>query len=265
MLELIISIGSDLFSNIVQIAVGCILSVLILFFGGKVTLTAKGSLHKIITLITFPVLGMALPLGIYGIIPIVAACIQIGFKYHAVCSMLISNAIFNMSVPFQDASFVWKTGVWRMIFAFVLAVLAGLLLTLLKCKEEKWIKVSHLLDGIKKPYRFESIIKSFGGVINKMGLFLIAGIIFDTIYHKYIWWEFIKLLFSNPYTAGIPFYLSGLNVVNPFFLVAITLVFILMDFVRLSVMVAVMKPKGILGYYLYFGAAAALLSLTAFL
>jgi uncharacterized membrane protein YraQ (UPF0718 family) len=264
--ELISEIGSTLFLNVVQIVIGCILASLIYYFGTKKHIkTNEKLLTDLLMIGIFSIFGMIFPLNTYGLIPIFIALTYSGFRMYSLLPLLISNALFNMLVPFTDVSFVWRTGIRRVIFAFVVANMAGIILRKLENKCCRLLREDVIAKFAKKPERIIDFINILRKSIVIMGIYLIVGVIVDTIFHKYIWWDILDLLTKSQYTSFIPEFFAGYNVVNPFFLLAFTILFLLMDFIKMSALLTVFKLKGLIIFYSYFIIIAIILGTSAFL
>ena len=239
---------------------------LIFYFGRKRNIkTNEKLLSDLLMIGTFSIFGMILPLNTYGLIPIFIALIFIGFKLYSLLPLFISNAVFNMLVPYTDVSFVWRIGIRRVIFAFIVANLAGIILRKFENKSYGLLRADIIAKLAKKPERTIDFINILRKSIVILGIYLIIGVIVDTIFHKYIWWDILDLLTKSQYTSFIPRFFAGYNVVNPFFLLVFNIVFLLMDFIKISALLTVFKLKGLFIYYLYFIIIAIILGTSAFL
>lgn len=265
MFELISDIGFTVFSNVIQLVFGCILSIPVYYFCEGKLIGSKTIFQRDILIIAlFSAAGMVLPLNTYGIIPIFIASLAVGFRLYTVLPLLISNTVFNMLIPYTDVSFIWRTGIRRVILAFAAAVLAGIILRAVKHGNEGLLNLNNISNLTEKQAKNINILRMAGRNINIVGIYLIVGVIVNTIYYKYIWWYILNLLNENPSTGFMLSVLTGYNVVNPFFLLTITIVFVLMDFIKLSALLIIIKPKGLVIYYIYFTAIAILLGTSAF-
>lgn len=208
--------------------------------------------------------GMILPLDIYGMLPIAAALLARRFRFSVVLPLLISNLLFNMRVPFTDPGFIWRTGMLRIMLAWIAGVAAGALLAVLpsgagNLRNRKGIQV---LSG--EPLNIKNIIANSGRNIMITAGFLILGAVIHNGFHRFVWANFIQMLYTNPQTAYLPRLFAGMNVTNPFFLLAITMGMTLMDLTRLSALFAILKPRGVLLYIIYSLAWCILLAVPVF-
>ena len=123
MFDIISEMGETLIFNIVQLIAGCILAWVLYHFLNKKVKPTEGKFVKDLCLaVLFIVIGMILPLGSFGIIPIMAALMILGFKPYIILPMFVSSTIFNILISFNDISFVWRTGYRRVILAFVIGL-----------------------------------------------------------------------------------------------------------------------------------------------
>lgn len=266
MLDLVAEIGVSIASNVAQLIIGCLLSIPTYYLAvNRLKNIKTGFAGDTAFIIAFSLLGALLPLGPYGIIPIFAAVIAAGLKPFMVLPLLIANTVFNMLIPYNDVSFAWKTGVKRVIFALLAAVLAGMLIRMLKVKGESLLRpdsatlFGETAGGLRKV--FDMVARS----INMAGPYLIVGVIVDVIFHKFLWWDFLSFITQSSYTSFLPEFFAQYNVANPFFLLAMTIGFILLDFVRSSSFALIFRFKGLIAYYIYFAAWVILLGISAFI
>ena len=92
------------------------------------------------------------------------------FRIYQLLPLLISNSLFNMLLPYTDVSFIWSTGIKRVILAFIAALLLGILLMINK-KSDELIKNEILNNEIannllKKETLEKELINLYGGNIS---------------------------------------------------------------------------------------------------
>jgi hypothetical protein len=114
MFDLIVEIGISVLSNVVQLMIGCLLSISIYYLAAKNLKSIKSNLAGDTAFIAaFSLLGALLPLGPYGVVPVFSALLAAGLRPFIALPLLISNAVFNMLIPYNDVGFAWKTGTNR--------------------------------------------------------------------------------------------------------------------------------------------------------
>ncbi len=259
MFDIISEMGETLIFNIVQLIAGCILAWVLYHFLNKKVKPTEGKFVKDLCLaVLFIVIGMILPLGSFGIIPIMAALMILGFKPYIILPMFVSSTIFNILISFNDISFVWRTGYRRVILAFVIGLAFVFILKISKIS----VRLTNFPKFEDNKINFKGIASIAGDMINKLGIFLVVGIVADTLFNTYVLPGIIDAIFKS--ASFIPKYFGSLNVVNPFFILAITLVKAIFDLTRLSALISFFKPKGFIIYYAGLTAFTVLLAATAF-
>ncbi|MDP4094595.1 MAG: hypothetical protein Q8920_14710 [Bacillota bacterium] len=263
--ELIGDFGLSMLEVIIQIVAGCIIAFGIYkCFKKRVSIKETAFLKELIIILFSTLIGMILPLGVYGIIPIAAVLLFLGFRLYTILPMIFSNVLFTILIPFNDPTFVWRTGYRRVILAFAAGLLIGVVCKAFKSDPGKFLREGNMPDFTIMPAGIKGILNLFTQIINKAGLYVIFGIIIDTLFHKYLFWKVIDFIFTNPNTSFIPKYFAGLNVVNPFFLLTMAIARMLMGFITMSALLAFFKPRGWVLYYGYYLILAVLLGISAF-
>ncbi len=266
MSTLLYNIAGTVVFNLIQLVSGCILAVVVLMiFKGKAASFDNRQRSRILVAIIFSLCGILLPLGIYGVIPLIAAILAVGFKGYAACALLVSNVAFNMLVPCNDPAFVWRTGFRQVVFAFIAGLLAGILLTLINNSEDKIIRLKHMPVFPDSPSKFKLAIGFADDSVKKLGLFLVVGSAADTVFRRFILSAVVNAFYSNPVTRAIPDFFGGQDVSNPFFLITFSIVYMLMNLVILSGLISILKLKGLILYFGYYFALAVILAIPAFI
>lgn len=264
--ELLSEIGVSIASNVAQLIIGCLLSIPAYHLAaGKLKNIKSGFAGDISLIALFSLVGVVLPLGPYGVLPIFAALAATGLKPFMILPLLMANAVFNMLIPYNDVSFAWKTGMKRVVFALLAAILAGILLRRLKDRGESLLRSDNITTLGESEGDLSKVFGKLSTTVSTAGPYLIAGVIVDVVFHKYIWWDILNFITHNSYTSFVPGFFARYNVANPFFLLAMTIAFILLDFVRTSSFTVVFRLKGLVLYYIYFAAWVLLLGISAFI
>lgn len=259
MFDIVSEMGETLIFSIIQLIAGCILALVLYHFLNKKVKPTEGKFIKDLCLaVLFIVTGMILPLGSFGMIPVMAALIIMGLKPYIVLPMFVSNTIFNILVSFNDISFIWRTGYKRVILAFVVGLTFVFILKISKIS----VRLGNFPKLENDKINFKGIIAIAGDMINKLGLFLVVGIVADTLFNAYLLPGIIDAIFKS--ASFIPKYFGSLNVVNPFFLLAITLIKAIFDLTRLSALISFLRPKSLMIYYAVFATFIIILAASAF-
>jgi uncharacterized membrane protein YraQ (UPF0718 family) len=266
MYNLFMDITGGVLSNVLQLAIGCLLSILVY------RLFRRKQPDKKIPLVTgylliavFSLCGIVLPLGIYGAVPIITALLAVGFRFYMVLPLLISNVMFNMLVPFNDPAFIWKTGIRQVVFAFIAGIIAGIVLMVLKINWEEMFRFKNMPILQDKPVRLKAVFQIIDKYIKILAIYILIGVIVDIVFRSYVLQSMINVIFTNPYTSSIPGFFASHDVSNPFFLLTFRIAYMLMDFQKLSVLIAVSRPKGLIMYLGYYLTLAVILAIPAFI
>lgn len=269
MINITLNIATTVLSNIVQLIIGCLISIpvylICLNLKNKVNGDRATSSTDYLLMAIFSLCGIALPLGIYGVIPIFLALIAAGFRFYTVLPLIISNLLFNMLVPFNDPGFIWRTGVRRIILAFIAGLVAGLLMKSFKITRQKVLRENNSNFPVEYTQNPKSVLHIIDKSIKKTGFFIIAGVIADTFLHRYALGYMINAIYTNPLTSVVPGFFSRYDVTNPYFLLTFLIAYTLMDLVKMSALLFLLKPKYLAMYIIYFFIMAVILAIPAFI
>lgn len=263
MLELVREAGKASLSNGIQLVLGILLS--FPFFFIKLRSQNKSALKAILLILAAVLLGMILPLGPYGLIPLVTALYAGGAQAFFILPLVVSNSIFNLMFTFNDPWFVWGTGIWRILFAFGTAIAAGLLIYFLKLNDKDLVSKRVNQDSIVYGETFPGALKSLMKNIIRVGIYMIAGVIADTFFNKFALWKIFELFYMNPQTAQIPQFFSSYDVDKPFFILLLVIFKLFTNLTTMSAMAYLLKRRGFLLFIGYYGSLALLLAAFVFL
>jgi uncharacterized membrane protein YraQ (UPF0718 family) len=265
MLEILTKTGFTVLANLIQIIISSIFSMIIYYFIRQKVKNFKAAyVNDILIIIVASFLGILLPLSTFGVLPILFVLLKLEFRMYSVLPIIFSNIIFNMLIPFNDPSFIWKIGIKRVILAFVIGIFAGIILKSLK-NSDKITKVNIISDMFDKHLSIKSIINTIHKSITITGVYMIFGVFINTIINDYILYSLTSKVFSSQYTAFLPRFFGKYNVVHPGFLLAICIIYSLLNFTNLSAVLVILKPKGFIIYVSYFAVWAIILGSTIFL
>lgn len=266
MLELVSKAGFDLLSDLLQIIAASVFSSVIFFYAGQRTGGYKtGAVKDLLVIAAITLAGIVMPLNTFGLLPFAFMLTGLGFRIYLVLPMLVSNMVFNMLVPFNDPSFLWRNGAGHIILAFAMGMAAGILLKKIIKNPDTLLREGNGGFTAGGALSFKSILEHINRNINRTGAFLLCGVLANTIFVKLIKYSLISEIFSSQYTAQIFSGSAGLNIVHPVFLLAMDLTETLMDLAALSAVLTVLKLKGFALYVGYFLIWVAFLALSMFL
>lgn len=259
---LIIDIGRALFSEVVQVAAGCLISVLLYrTVKNKVDKLNAGIASELLIMLAASICGVALPLGTYGVLPILITALAIGIKYYTVLPLFISNALFNSLVPFTYVGFAWRTGIYRVILAFIVGICAGIILKLLNIDKTGILRVNTIEHTYDNAGGFTAYLKFLNSYINTVGLYLILGVILDTIFLRYFFYSMMNTVNIGSIATTIFSHFKNYDITTPVFLLIMVIFYMLMNLKMFSGLLVLFKWKGILGYFVYFSIWAVTLAI----
>lgn len=261
MFSLISEVGWTVFWNVIQIAVGCILAVVIYMISiRKYRLFKRIESFNILVIVASSLFGLLLPLGTYGVIPIALMLLTVGVSYINVLPLVFSNAMFNMLVSFVDPSFSWKSGLGRIILAFSAGIISGIIFEVLKNKNDNTIRLKAISFAECKMSVFLRIVRSFSENINKLGLYLVVGAIINAVFHMYLAERVISFIFINSFSHSLSLILKY-DIANPFFQYTYNL---FVNFTALAAFVGFLRVKAIFTYIAAYSVLSVLFSLLVF-
>jgi uncharacterized membrane protein YraQ (UPF0718 family) len=251
---------STMLWNAAQFAVGSVLAV-------AVCAAARGNLPRswrsangaVISTMMFALCGSLLPWGTYGVLPVALVLVSAGLAVPAAVAFLLSNRFFNMLVPFADPTFVWTTGYPRAILAVIAGAAAGLLILSLGNRGGSLLRFRAVQSDPGSGFGAGNAARLVGGLAWKAAVVLVLGAALDTLFRGFILGEIVGFLFTNNTTGPLASSFAQRNVVNPIFLLGTWCITVLTDFVGLSGLALVMKPKTLLLSVAYCAALAAVL------
>jgi uncharacterized membrane protein YraQ (UPF0718 family) len=262
----VIAITTEAVFNAAQLLAGCVLAVLIHRFASRrLWLLGNDRGAVIASLLLFSLCGSFLPLGVFGVAPLFAALLAAGLPLPAAVSFLCSNLLFNMLVPLRDPSFIWKTGYGRPILAVAAALLAGCLCLLARCRSGSLVRPRELARAVDRTVELGTSVRLVGRFFVWALPFVFAGTAADGVFRRFLLREVLQLLAASPITSPIFGFMSGRNVGNPIFLLAMWVLGGMIDLAKLSALAIILKLRGLLAYLGYFAGIAALLAVSAFM
>lgn len=253
MSSLLLEAGNSIISQIIQFTIGFFLALFIYYLPDH-KLDSGNKHHYLITIVT-SLLGMLLPIGIYGLIPICAAITKIGFPLYATLSLIISNSLFNALVPFVDPTFTWRTGLPRIIIAFLAGIIAGVNIKAFRFADNGVLEKNSLSSVFHKPEGFAQSIKSYFKSLWVIGIYLFIGVCAELLLKRF---DIVQIIFQMAYAPQFGFIAKYFLMfsVKPLFLLAMVTLTALINPLRLS---GVFTLLGIKGIYLYTGCLSCLI------
>ena len=190
----------------------------------------------------FSLVGMVLPLGIYGIIPISVILLYAGFAPYLVIALISSNWLFNMLVPYNSPVFLWSNSIVHLLAAFLAGVLSA-------------IAAKHIL---KKPLFHTLNIKSRAVWIRFLA-FLVIGSIAGPFFRDHLYRNLMNFLVISPLTSPLFIKMGGMTNINTPFILCLTILENMMNLSLLSGLLFLYRKRGVAIHYLSYFAVIVLL------
>lgn len=254
--DMLSTAGDYAITSIIQFLIGILLSIPVYKFLSshpKVVQTHFIQLGVISTL-----LGMLLPMGSFGVLPLYIAILCAGGSAIAFIPFLSSNLIFNMLIPYTEISFRWDLSLLRILSAFLIGILSLVVFKVLFKDDQKLIR-KNMVDKFKLSYEKSGIFGIFSTVINEVGLFLIVGVLLSAVRAFYIS-DALGAFLSTEGGGVVRDYLLENNASNnPFFIAAATIFNTIIDLTAPAALFSFLRLRGVLLQYIIIGCFCALL------
>lgn len=264
MIDFVMNIGFAVLQSIIQIIAGTVIGTLAFQPLHKAFQNRTFELQAQVALIAgTALLGMVIPLNTFGLIPIFIMLIKAGIKPHLAVPAMISNYLFNMLVPFSTPSFVWNTGYLRVIAAFLIGIVGGIIL--LFAVEKGTVIGVNQLDFYGDTTGIRAVPESVGRAVGALGIYAVCGAIAETVFRQYVLYNATSQVFSNRSMSGLTDFFVEFNVVNPLFLLAVDFLYTIVNFIGISALLSVFKLKTFAAFVCYIAACALLLSCSMFI
>ena len=238
---------NQLYGNMIQAAAGIIIAYGIFTAFRKIGFLDRIGKASVWLIPIFALAGMALPLGIYGVVPIAVILLNAGFAPYAVIPLIASNWLFNMLVPYESHVFLWSNSGLQLLTACAAGILSGIL--------AKFIikgRAFRLIDFKKK------------SVWVRFGLFLLIGSFLGPLYRDYLYQNLINHLAVSPSTMPLFGQMGGMIAFNMPFILALSILENMMDMTLLSGLLFLYRKRGLAIHYLSYLAAVVCLAAGSF-
>lgn len=246
-MTIMILIGKTLLFQMVQMLAGCLLAyALWKMLEGKPGAVSELNREKVLVTILASLMGIALPMGIYGMIPMVLVLVRLGLRFSLAVPLLVSNFLFNMLVPFTEVGFSWKSGLLRMLLAVGMGIAAGLVLSRIKTDPAGLLRTVGLKENPKGPI---GLAHSY---LMAAGVYLILGVVLEVIFKEYFFYDFVNVVNISQISAVVFGFVKGYDITTGLFLINMILFNLVVNVITLSGVLFLFKWRGTLVYYAYF-------------
>jgi hypothetical protein len=253
MMGWIVALGNSVLLNIAQFMLGCMAAGFMYWLISRWGRAGKeNSLSDLIIMAAGAMIGMLLPLGPYGMLPILAVGLVGSLRLYHVLPFYTTGMLFNTSIPFTQNNFLWNSIPGRVLLALSVGMAAGLLIKLLKLEKEHVIRL-HIADQLApKSGNMAQVFKAAVTGVYIIGSYLVLGAAANVLFHRYLFPDFITWVYSNP--SGFELakvFLTHNASTKPLFLVSVVIVNTLLDLMAASGLLLIFRIKGVIGYYAY--------------
>lgn len=257
--------------NLLSVLIGCLLAIPLFRFLSRRAIRVKPSPGGVVaSILVSSVLGAIVPLGSFGIIPLVAVPCALGRKDRAIAPFVVANFIFNMAVPVAEPNFTWGPGAWRIALSVVAGTVSGLVLWALEGKiqgsafRERIASLAPrgetLGDGSIGVVGFGSLAGTVRRSVESIAPFLVVGALLNVALHRFALYGALKAVYASPAGSAALSYMNGFDVTNPWFMLALSVAYLLTDVVRLSALARALKARALIAFVAYVVVLAALLA-----
>ncbi|MDP4091284.1 MAG: hypothetical protein Q8930_18720 [Bacillota bacterium] len=253
MFALITDAANGTLLNLAQIILGLLISLIFLMALRKPAKNTNSSLPAgMLFIALFSLLGSLLPLGIYGLIPIVAVLFLQGIRVSSIIPLIVSSSLFNMLVPYTEVGFIWRNSIPRIIFALTAGILAGVLTRLLKGENAALFRENTLKRLTPANLKKQKLFSFITEYTNVLGPYLLLGVIADSIFRRYFFMDILRFMNTSSIFPVVGTTLLSHNATtNQFFSLAMITVTSLMDLLKWTAFCSILRFKGILRYLAY--------------
>lgn len=245
--------GNYVLSGIVQMFAGTLLAIPVYkLVCARITKRRTSLAGDILLMMAVSLTGVLLPLGTYGIVPLLFAAVAAGLSFYTAAPILVSNMLFNMLVPFTERGFSFESNIGRIVLAFTAGTCAGLLLRAAKIDRTAVLRNNILKEPAEKPAGLTGLLRAAGANINAAGPYLILGALAATAFYRYLFNDIMSIVYSSHLGSAASGALLGRNAtLNPFYLLAVTVLNLLTDLSKWSALSMILKLRGVAGYFAY--------------
>jgi uncharacterized membrane protein YraQ (UPF0718 family) len=248
MLEFIGAMFKSVLLDIMQLAAGCLFIVAANLMKAKgYSIRADSRSKRMLAIFSTSIAGVALPFGAFGAIPVAAAAWIAGLELPLVVPLLVSNFLFNLSLPILHDDFVWNVCIAWIPLAFIAGVLSGA--AMLRSREKACDPLRNgpyalLFEGQANRANYPKILLRY---FEAAGLFIFAAAILNALFSLYV----VYWLINTDLCILIAGSLAKLNVFNPFFDATQQLLGRIADFSALAALLLLMKTKNVVKLYAF--------------
>lgn len=254
--DILSNAGDFALSAAIQFIIGILLSVPVykLIAGRR----ASPNNHFILTGLVCAILGIVLPLGPFGVLPVTIAALCAGTSIVAIIPLAASNFIFNMLMPFTELSFNWDLACLRVLSAFAVGIISLFIFRIIFKGNNSTIR-KNIMEKFQVHYEKTNLVGLFSAMINEIGLFLIIGVLLNAVRNYYFSDVLGTFLNSEGGLVVRNFLLDRNASTSPFFITSATIFNTVTDLTIPAALLSFLKLRGAILLYVATGCVCALL------
>lgn len=265
MLELLTDMGNLAVITLMELLAACLLIGLFSWLYGRKKTEIDIRSNNALGIPASALLGILLPCGPMGALPVIAVMAAAGISHTWILALFTSNFLFHLALPLKEIGFTWGANVARMALSVIIGASAGFLLKIFKVNERSIInpKALAVLDnGSSFPFH---VVKLFKSCLGAFGLYLLLGTAANSLFHRFLFYDFLKSLYASPVGEFAISTFMGLDISNVFFGVAGQMINRLMDMTAICASVFLFRMKGLILFLSFYLAWVAVLVIPVFL
>lgn len=219
--------------------------------------------HNILSALVFCLLGVLLPLGPFGVLPLAIGASMALQASTYVLPILASNATFNMLIPLNETGFRFSASMIRILSALVIGFLCYLVLRLMD-KDPLRLLRKNKQDLFTSSYE-KGLGNLFTVYVNEIGLFLILAVLLNSI-RAYLVSDTMTVFLNTGIGNSFKNLLLERNASNSLFFISMSSLFnTLIDFSAPAAFLSFFRARTVLTFYIVAGVVCVVLLIPIFI
>jgi hypothetical protein len=245
-----------------QVIAGCILSIPAYHLAGLIQKGKKcPPFFELIVLFSFAVLGMLLPLGVHGLLPIIITLAASGVRLNLIIPALASNALFNTQILFSGYIYSPEAYIGQILSALIAGMAVGMILRLSSIKHTGIFRNRGFGEPVQEGITLKSMAGNISSSILYIGPYLLIGSIINVLVQRYLIREIMTFVYMTSLGYGAAnFFMQRNASINHIFNCVVNIAAMFMNFTLFSTLIAVLRARAVLFFYLYYSLLAGVLT-----
>ncbi len=253
-MHIVSSTGGQVIIDMLQIIVGCLLSIPFYYVVRSLKPGVnRPFIHNIALIFLASIMGMLLPLGTYGLLPVILTLAASGTGLYLILPAIASNAVFNTGLFLSGSMLPMQTYTGQMLLAFVTGAGLGVMVKLTGAGPADVIRQKNSEEIVLEGISLKQLLKCISGSIQTLGLFLLAGTIANVLFQRYLFKEIMAVIYASPLGNGAAlFFLQKNAAISQVFNCVMSIFTMFVNFAFLTSLLAVFRIKAIVICYSYY-------------